>query len=242
LKNISRYKLGENMFLNKRIIVSFLITISSCYANAPLNLCSNAIRKVEAEEDIPKLLMQAISVVESGRAREKDKATIAAHPWTLNVNGKGEYYSTKVAAVERVKSLIKQGVKSIDVGCMQVNLGYHPDAFKNIEMALDPYHNAVYAAKFLKKLMDEQKSWSMAIGHYHSRFQPHYISYRNRVYDQWNQEKLKDAGILVNKEGVSLSKKFPYRWLLNMRPQSPKTFAVPSIKSKTGYHFLFARN
>lgn len=217
------------------IILMFFQSVSC----AP-HLCIDALKKVEKEEDIPRLLMQAISVVESGRPT--DENVLAPWPWTLNVNGKGEFHATKIAAITRVKTLMSQGVKNIDVGCMQVNLGYHPDAFKTIEMALDPYHNALYAAKFLKKLMDEKKSWSMAIGHYHSRIQPHYISYRKKVYDQWNQEKLKDAGIIVEKQGVSLSKKFPYRWLLNMKPQLPKSFAVPSIKSKVSHHFLFARN
>jgi hypothetical protein len=219
------------------LILSLLFTIP---INANPGTCFHAIKRVEEEEGMPKLLMQAISVVESGREMENSK-TVLAWPWTLNVEGKGEYYPTKEQAVRRVKALLRAGVKSIDVGCMQINLAYHPEAFKNIEAALDPYHNALYAAKFLKKLMDERKSWSMAIGHYHSRFQPHYISYRKRVYDQWSQEKLKNAGIMVQKEGVSVSKKFiPYGWLFNMRPQTPKQIHVPLIKSKK--HFLFMKN
>ena len=39
-----------------------------------------------------------------------------------------------------------QGARSIDVGCMQVNLLHHADAFASLEQAFDPVANARYAA------------------------------------------------------------------------------------------------
>ena len=35
---------------------------------------------------------------------------------------------------------------------MQVNLGYHPDAFEDLEQAFDPTYNVAYAASFLVEL------------------------------------------------------------------------------------------
>lgn len=64
-------------------------------------------------------------------------------------SGKGRYFATKEEAVRAVKKLQAQGVKSIDVGCMQINLAYHGDAFDSIEDALDPETNVTYGAKFL---------------------------------------------------------------------------------------------
>lgn len=201
------------------------------------NACSNAIKKIELEERIPRLLMQAISVVESGRSVSNSEH-ICAWPWTLNVEGKGEYYPTKQEAVDRVKLLLRQGIKSIDVGCMQINLAYHPDAFKNIETALDPYENARYAAKFLKQLMEEKKSWSIAIGHYHSRLQPQYTSYRKRVYDQWNMERLKDSGIHIDKKRRNITQTTRYNWLFNMRPPVKRQVYPPTIAPKRTFFFM----
>ena len=62
-----------------------------------------------------------------------------------------------------------KGVKSIDVGCMQINLAYHPDAFENLEEAFNPYKNVEYGAKFLKKLYKQKgNNWNRAATAYHS--------------------------------------------------------------------------
>jgi len=52
-----------------------------------------------------------------------------AWPWTINAQGKGQFFKTKAEAVKAIKNLQAQGVKSIDVGCMQINLSYHGKAF-----------------------------------------------------------------------------------------------------------------
>jgi len=77
----------------------------------------------------------------------------------------------------------------IDVGCMQVNLYHHPDAFDSLESAFDPVTNATYAARFLKSLRGAQGSWAYAVGQYHNsdwraRGQP----YWRKVYATWNSE------------------------------------------------------
>ncbi len=38
-----------------------------------------------------------------------------------------------------------RGVQSIDVGCFQINMYYHPGAFATLEQAFDPRANAAYA-------------------------------------------------------------------------------------------------
>jgi soluble lytic murein transglycosylase-like protein len=61
-------------------------------------------------------------------------------------------------------------VRSIDVGCAQINLMYHPSAFASVEQAFDPASNADYAARFLKELRDTTAggNWMTAAGDYHS--------------------------------------------------------------------------
>jgi hypothetical protein len=44
------------------------------------------------------------------------------------------------------------GITSLDVGCLQVNLAQHPDAFSTLAAAFDPVANADYGAAFLTSL------------------------------------------------------------------------------------------
>ena len=45
---------------------------------------------------------------------------------------------TRQQAVAAVQALQARGVRSIDVGCLQVNLMYHPIAFASLDDAFDP--------------------------------------------------------------------------------------------------------
>ena len=110
--------------------------------------------------------MHAIGVVESGRRDESGGMT--AWPWTINAQGRGSYFATKAEAVAAVTELRARGVRSIDVGCMQVNLMYHPDAFTSLEDAFDPASNARYAARFLQQLYARTGTWPAAASGYHS--------------------------------------------------------------------------
>jgi soluble lytic murein transglycosylase-like protein len=151
-------------------------------------LCATEIRKVEAAEQIPSLLLHAISKIESGRTSPEGTARIA-WPWTVMAEGRGRYLPTKAAAIAEVRKLRKAGVKSIDVGCMQVNLMYHADAFDSLEDAFDPAQNVAYAAQFLKALKDELHSWIKAVGSYHSRTPAYFTVYRSKLFAAWRQER-----------------------------------------------------
>lgn len=110
-------------------------------------VCMDATQKFEKKYQIKEHLLTTISSVETGRWNAKTKQKVA-WPWTVNAQGKGTYFETKAQAVREVKRLQKAGVKSIDVGCMQINLAYHPDAFKSVEEAFDPEKNVEYGQNF----------------------------------------------------------------------------------------------
>jgi len=123
--------------------------------------------------------------VESGRWNE-GKQQKTAWPWTVTANGKGKFHATKADAVAAVKALRAANVRSIDVGCMQINLGYHPKAFAAIEDALDPARNMAYAARFLKELRQRKRSWASAVSYYHSASWGFHAYYRLKVMHYWN--------------------------------------------------------
>jgi soluble lytic murein transglycosylase-like protein len=60
-----------------------------------------------------------------------------------------------------------QGVRSIDIGCMQVNLLHHPQAFASLEAGFDPATNVAYAVRFLR-LPRAYRDWNQAVAMYHS--------------------------------------------------------------------------
>ena len=142
--------------------------------------CGSHTAKAERHYGIPGGLLDAISLVESGRYDGVAKASIA-WPWTVGSGGDGKYFPTKAQAVAEVRRLQAAGVHNIDVGCMQVNLGYHPDAFASLDEAFEPSTNVEYAARFLKGLFESTNQWMTAASYYHSQTPSLAADYRHRL-------------------------------------------------------------
>lgn len=168
-------------------------------------LCTKHLPRYEREYGIPTHLLSAIASTESGRYHENLKIRIP-WPWTINVDGKGYYYETKQAALDAAKKFRSRGIKSMDVGCMQVNMQHHPHAFASIDQAFEPEKNIAYAASFLRTLYEEGKSWKSAAGDYHSKTPSRGNQYVGRVYDSWYQiiDKLRQARMQVPEASVAM--------------------------------------
>lgn len=128
-------------------------------------LCIPAILAAQERYQIPNNLLLAIGVQEAGR-RVNGQLTI--WPWTANYHGNGAYFDSKKALEDWVRVKQSQDIRSIDVGCMQVNQKWHAAEFASLEQATDPVANADYAARFLRKLYRETGNWWEAAGRYHS--------------------------------------------------------------------------
>ena len=157
-------------------------------------LCTKYISRYERQYGIPTHLLAAISTTESGRYHKGLKISIP-WPWTINVEGKGYFFDSKQEAIAAVKQHRARGAKSIDVGCMQVNLVHHADAFASLDKAFEPEHNVAYAASFLRNLYQQGKSWKKAAADYHSKTPSRGGKYVGNVYESWYQiiEKLRLA-------------------------------------------------
>jgi len=117
---------------------------------------------------LPENTLSAIASVESGRKKHKTSNYKTPWPWTINVSGNGYFFKTRTSAIRKVKELRRKGISNIDVGCMQINLYYHPKAFSSLKEAFNPNTNVLYAANFLSKLYKQEGNWSKAISRYHS--------------------------------------------------------------------------
>jgi hypothetical protein len=159
------------------------LSLASAPAAGP-ETCAIATRTAEITYGLPPGLMTAISTVESGRYDPVLQANLA-WPWTINAEGAGAHFETKAEAIAEVEALLASGVESIDVGCMQVNLRWHPNAFASLEDAFDPAINADYAARLLLQLFQQHGDWPTAIGHYHSPTDWRQQAYQAKVAEAW---------------------------------------------------------
>lgn len=138
--------------------------------------CIAAILGAQQRYGIPDNLLLSIGIQEAGR---KGPAGLAVWPWTVNANGEGAFFKTRQEAQDWVREKQGQGINSIDVGCMQVNLRWHGDQFPHQDAAFDPMLNADYAARFLLSLKKQTGSWQKAAGRYHSateKYQKRYLA------------------------------------------------------------------
>ena len=148
-------------------------------------ICEIQTARQERRTGIPRDLLKAISLAETGRWEPAEGATFA-WPWTVMAQGQGHFFPTRQAALDFIGDLRRRGVTNIDVGCMQINLFYHGDAFASIEHALDPETNTAYAASYLKELYQSTRSWTQAAAFYHSSKPDRARAYKLKVLKHWN--------------------------------------------------------
>ncbi len=151
--------------------------------------CGPAIAAAERSWRLPAGLLPAIARVESGRL-DPQTGVVQAWPWTINAEGTGHFFDSKDEAIAAVSALQARGVRSIDVGCMQVNLLHHPLAFTTLDDAFDPQANAHYAGNFLNALNRQTGSWPAAAAAYHSQTVEIAADYQRLVMSAWGHPEL----------------------------------------------------
>src|SRR5579859_3235005 len=149
-------------------------------------VCGQETARQERLMSIPDRLLHAISLVESGRWDAEHRASVA-WPWTVMAEGEGRFLPSKEAAIAEVRKLQARGVRNIDVGCMQVNLLAHPDAFASLEEAFEPRTNVAYAGRFLNDLYAQDGNWGQAGAHYHSQTPSEAMPYKAKLLSVWEK-------------------------------------------------------
>lgn len=140
----------------------------------PASLCDRAIAQAAARHGAPERLLRALAKVESGRKGRP-------WPWTVNAGGEGRWFEDQASALAWAEAKLAGGVRSIDLGCLQINRIWHGEAFRSLGEMLDPFKNADYAARYLMSLEAETGDWMRAAGYYHSRTKEHFDRYSAKV-------------------------------------------------------------
>jgi hypothetical protein len=147
--------------------------------------CEQAGRAAEQQYRLPSGLLLAIGRIESGRW-DSSLGRVAPWPWSVDDEGEGHQFDTGSEAISATRAAQAAGHRSIDVGCFQISLLHHPDAFPNLDQAFDPQANAQYAARFLASLRLRLESWEDAVAAYHSATRELGLPYRQRVFAAWS--------------------------------------------------------
>lgn len=145
--------------------VLLLLTSANVWASG-MQIVPEGYTKVAREHDVPPEALYSLALQESSR---KLSSGVRPWPWTLNVAGKGYRYKTRLEAWQALQTFMKTySLKRIDVGLMQVNLGWNGAYFSSTWEALDPYTNLNAAAVILRECWDRKPgSWLDAAGCYH---------------------------------------------------------------------------
>lgn len=138
---------------------------SAAKANGYGAECASLIAQVEAKRNIPRGLLMAIAITESG-------INGLPNPYAMNIAGRSYHARSIQDMVGTIQSNWSRGVQSIDVGCMQINLKYHGQKFPRLTDLLDSTTNVEYGASFLISLATETGSWRDAVMSYHNRKNP----------------------------------------------------------------------
>lgn len=196
------------------------------------NRCTRYFSYYETKYNIPNHLLKAVALKESGLYHHGTRKT-HPWPWTINYKGKGYFFESKAAAINAVKKIFANGDRSVDVGCMQINLHHHKDAFRSLEHAFDPRSNVEYGAKFLSSNHNKTNNWKSAVAAYHSASWKGY-SYSDKVLSIWRSEGKKLANSSKNQVTQALSKKSYAR--------NSESYTSQYEKSQSNKFFITVKN
>ena len=124
-------------------------------------VCERFMMKAAVDENVPLGVLYAVALTETGK-----KGLL--HPFALNIEGRTVFTASAEEALAEFVKARQDGVKLIDLGCMQINHFYHGSNFPSVAAMLDPALNVSYAARFLKDLRAREGSWTMAVARYHA--------------------------------------------------------------------------
>lgn len=165
--------------------VRALLSIAACALGlvpaGPMraSTCEEAARAAEIRHGLPSGLLTAIGRVESGGA--------GGWNWSVNPNDgtPSQRFGSSDAVENYVQNLLSSGRRLLDLGCFQIDLSYHPEAFARWQDAFDTDMNAEASARILLQLHARLTDWNQVIALYHSADPARGQSYLRSVLGSW---------------------------------------------------------
>lgn len=148
----------------RRILSALAVSAAICSAASPAaatNVCEREMAGASAKHGVPLGVLYAVGLTESGNRG-------SLQPYAMNIGGKAYFGANAADVLGRLALAQRNGIKLVDLGCMQINHHYHRAKFSSLEGMIDPRQNVEYATLFLKELKAREGSWTLAVARYHA--------------------------------------------------------------------------
>ncbi len=149
--------------IHNRILLYWLVVFPQITL---ANSIPSGYHRIANHYQMPADVLYAVALTESGQTI--DHGRFRPWPWTLNVEGKPKRFNSRNAACRELNRQLTQGIRSIDIGIMQINWRWNQQRLRNPCQALLPYTNLHHGAALLKAAYSVKHTWPAAVGHYHS--------------------------------------------------------------------------
>jgi hypothetical protein len=151
--------IASGRMISRIAAFAFALVGFGLVANQAQAACVDNIIQAEKEFGIPKGMLLAVSLVESGGGGTPS-------PYLMNVRGRAVAPQTEADAARYLRDSKGNLRDSVYAGCMQLSLAHHKQAFRPVEKIVNPEANVRYAAKYLLQLRQEVGSWAGAVARY----------------------------------------------------------------------------
>ncbi len=140
------------------LVVLFMFRADGAVAQ---QMCEQEMSTASAKHNVPIAVLYAVALTESGKGGR-------LNPFALNIDGVSIIETTEKAARVKFDNARAGGARFIDVGCMQVNHHFHGHEFASIDAMFNPRLNVDYGARFLRRLKEQEGTWTRAVGRYNA--------------------------------------------------------------------------
>ncbi len=123
------------------LLLPATLSQNSCLADS----IPNGYRQIASQYQIPADVLYAVALTKSGQTI--DKGLFRPWPWTLNVAGNPQRFTSLNAACRELNRQLTQGIRSIDIGLMQINWRWNHTRLLSPCRALSPYTNLHHLTK-----------------------------------------------------------------------------------------------
>ena len=132
--------------------------------------------QIAMERGLDPYILYAVALVESARINAR---LAAPWPWALNRQGRPIIPSSRLEARGILNEALNKGIRSIDVGLMQVNVRWNGHRVHRPDDLLDPETNIRVGADVLTEAIDSAPGdLALGIGRYHTGWRNDADAYR----------------------------------------------------------------
>jgi len=132
--------------------------------------------QIATERGLDPYILYAVALVESARINAR---LAAPWPWALNRQGRPIIPSSRLEARGILNDALNKGIRSIDVGLMQVNVRWNGHRVHRPDDLLDPETNIRVGADVLTEAIDSAPGdLALGIGRYHTGWRNDTDAYR----------------------------------------------------------------